>query len=533
MLQQCSSALEKVLRSKRYQTLLSKELRVDTFDPNSDQAVAFQAGHFDFGSLLNSLPERQAVEKAKSIGGAENVSPEERALIRYIGNFIVSEAKKCLPENVLQMAKRWKTGTADEQLAIAEELYFEFRTNSQNAKGELSMSRVMESMEANNYRRSNDFRSYLPGLYKTWNKDNNPANCQGKTQMLVAFARIAGATIRVIHPIEHAKDYVSIRRKEMKKVVLEDLRSRDLMDGSVAFMEGLTAGQIDGLMREKDAECFHVGVAFQMKDKRWVMVDPHGLSWGLLSAGYKMDDTCRILNKYKVVLPGLTLIAKDCDTNALIVDGMTAKANGILERSRKMEENIEANVHCVNDFIKVLCESDDLEFLLRLNAEQEGKPCIDLSHPEIKRYAAMLTVLGGEENLFSPWLMMDPLFLKKQVKNWLTFYHACAMNIFLNKEGDEGKLIHPICEVSADAEWAIAISAINSARFDCQNRCWNKEAEAFFMRNSFDQTSLFNAMGVRGEELGTAASKTIKALPYVHPMCARRVQSMERSHYGW
>ena len=45
--------------------------------------------------------------------------------------------------------------------------------------------------------------------------------------------------------------------------------------------------------------------------------------------------------------------------------------------------------------------------------------------------------------------------------------------------------------------------------------------------HSFDQTSLFNAMGHHGP-IAVAAQQTVRSLKYVHPMCARRLKNIER-----
>jgi len=528
----CGSSLEKVLKSKRFAVLLDKESKVSTVDQSSNEGIALKAGHLGFGKLINCLPEKEAVEQAKALGGVEKYSHEERALIRICGEMIVRAASKCLPENVLLMAKRWKAATSDEQILIARELFYEFRSEGQNARGEMSMKRLQEKMIEGQKRREKEEWGYLPGLYKAWNRENCPANCQGKTQMLVAFAKLAGAKVIVVHPIEHANEYVTRKRREVKQAVIDDLMARGLEDGSQEFADGMSAGYYDDLMKDKDGECFHVGVALELRDGRWVMVDPHGLSWGLIPESWNLSQARQVLKKYQAVLPGLTVVAGNSKAGRAVVDGMVARAYDVLERSRKMGENIKSNVRSIPDLVSVVRESDDFELLFRLNSELTGEPEIDFSIPERRELAVMLTVMGGMEAAFDFTAMLDPSFLEKRIKSWLTFYHACVMNIFLNREGDDGKLIHPICEVSADVEWAIAISAINSACFDCHYGR-DEEEENFFIRNSFDQTSLYNAMRFRNEPIGVAAHKTLKSLAFIHPMCVRRIKSMERSSYGW
>jgi hypothetical protein len=261
------------------------------------------------------------------------------------------------------------------------------------------------------------------------------------------------------------------------------------------------------------------------------MLDPHGLSWGLIPDEWGMEPAKAVLEKYRDVLPGLTVIAGNRDINRALVDGLVTQAYDLLERSRRMGEKIKAEVQSISDLIDIVCQSDDLDILTKLSAESDGDRQLDLQNSEFRKYAAMLIVMGGPEAMFNLSLIFDPDFLEKKVKSWLSFYHACAMNLFLNRETDQGRIIHPICEVSASAEWSVAISAINSARFD--RRGLGEEGEAFFIRNSFDQTSLYNAVGFFAGSIGVAAQKALQSLPYRHPMCERKLRSLERRSYEW
>jgi hypothetical protein len=531
ILQTCGSSLQKAMKSSRFSILLKKEDEIDAVNPDTDQGVAYRAGHLVMGTLLARLPEKLAIEQVRNNPVKIQPSLEERALIRYCGEKIISTAKRCLPQRVRKLAKSWSVSSAEEQLNIVRDLYFEFRTESQEAKGELSMNLVNEKFVRGQERRAHDELSYLPGLYKAWDKQNSPANCQGKTQMLLAFAKLAGAEALVIHPIEHAKDYITQKRRELKQAVEDDIIARGLESGCHMFTDGLLAGQIDDRMRDKDGECFHVGVALKLKDERWVMLDSHGLSWGLIPDEWGMAPTVTMLEKYRDVLPGLTVIAGNRNINKALVDGLVTKAHDILDRSKRMGERIRAEVRSISDLIDVICGSDDFDVIMKINAEQEGQIHRSFSHPELRKYAVMMIVMGGEDVLFDFSKMIDPNFLEKRIKVWLTFYHACAMNLFLNRETDQGLIIHPVCEVSASAEWSVAISAINSARFDRPGLC--TEGHSFFVRNSFDQTSLHNAVGFFNGAIGVAAQKALQSLPYKHPMCERKLQMMERRQYAW
>ncbi len=536
ILETCGSSLQVALESEHFSSLLEREKQIAAIKSNTDQGVAYRFGHLVMGTLFARMSEKSAIEQARKSNEVAIPSLEERALIHLCGEEIVSSAEKCLTQVVRDLAKLWLTSSADEQLKIVRKLFFEFRTESQNSTGDdLTLEYVHKKLAGDFLHRERDHLAYLPGLYKTWDKVECPANCQGKAQMLLAFAKLAGAESVVVHPIEHASEYTTKKRREVMRKIESDLVSRDLGSSCPMFTEGLVAGRLDEWIRDMNHECFHIGVALRLKDERWVMLDPHGLVWGVIPKEWGLEMAITILNKYRDVLPGLAVVGGDPNTNHVVVDNLVSEAHKILDLSRRMEERIRNEVHSIMDLIVAVSESNDLDFLLALCAKQDGESPPSFSDLENRRYATMMLLFQGDMTvLFDYSRMLDQNFLEKTVKTWLSFYHACAANMFMNSESDRGLLIHPVCEVSASSEWSIAISAINSARFDQSSGCCPEEEESFFVRNSFDQTCLFNAVHLQNEEVGIAARRALQSLPYQHPMCVRKLQIVERRcRNGW
>ena len=123
-------------------------------------------------------------------------------------------------------------------------------------------------------------------------------------------------------------------------------------------------------------------------------------------------------------------------------------------------------------------------------------------------------------------MMTDRDFMTKRRHSILTAYHCVAMNEYKNQWTDDGTLIHPECEF-ANAEYSIAVSAINSL-LDYYDPAVNR----FFLDYSFDQTSMYNALGElmafrwsgeRDVEIGLAAARSLKALPIRHALCTKRM----------
>ncbi len=518
ILERCGISLEKAVQTNLFASLLKREKRISKLKAGSDREIAYRVGHLRMGRLLNSLSEKEALMVARSINEKEYPSNQERALIHFCGHAIVEGAKDCLPEEILEMVDEWKKGSEEDQIRIIRRLFFEFQSESQESKGDMSFDAIYISLLDRIRRRQEGMRAYLPMLYGRWNKKNCVANCQGKTQMLLAFARLVGAEALIVHSIIHAKEKFELSRIRIRDMVAQDLKERDLEDGSKLFSEGILASQFEDLINF-DPNYFHVGIIIRIKNGSWVMIDPHGLSWGPIGEDWSFSNSYRIIRKYKNVLPGLTMISGNENTGADIIQEKIDLAEELIRRSCLMEKRISCEVRSIMDLVRVISESEDVELLMGLDSAEHGRDPIDYSDPEIRNIIATTIVVGDDlSNLMSLFFQREEGYLQKRIKSWLTFYHACAMNLFLNEESFAGKMIHPLCEVSYNPEWSIAVSAINSANIDLGGKFNND----FFVRNSFDQTTLFNGLNLEGS-LGIAVRETLSSLRYLHPLCARRL----------
>lgn len=526
ILKHCFTSFEEVFVRRLF--LLSLQKKNLQLKKGSDQYTAFRAGHLLMGKLLNTMPEAEALEIARKHIKDEipDGLVEERSIIHLCGEEIISAATKCLPDEIIELAKKWQTASVDEQIEIARTLFFAFRSQDQESKGEfLTMKVASRSINDMFSRHEQDRLGYLPGLYGKWDPKTSPAHCQGKTQMLIAFARLAGIEALVVHPVIHAKEKVKKTINELRRIILVDLEERGLKEGSKDFAESMSASILEDRIKEREALVFHVAVIFKLKDGRWILIDPHGLSWGIIPENWEFEKNYTILKKYSKVLPGLTMMTGNENIGDDVTCSKFKLALDLIERSRKMEKKMREVDNAIS-LIDILAESEDLDLLLRLDAEEKGNEPFDLSLADRRKYVAMMILFGGPEKIMSMSFLFDPNAFKKAIDGWLTFYHCSAMNLFLNKESDEGKLIHPICEVSADPAWAIAIAAINSASFFVGIR--GEEMDEFFLRNSFDQTSFFNALYSRDPSIGVAAEGTLKSLKYLHPLCIKRLRQIGR-----
>lgn len=519
--QGCGVRMEDVIQSPRFAELLAEMKKLDDYrDSNIDQGTALRSGHQVFGQLINTYPELEALRLASQTTSTFGHGIEYRPLIQMLGECIIAEAQNCLPQDVVELATEWTTASVDRQIEICNYLFCRFRSTDQGEIGTTLTMDIAAKAVWNKLRHDeSETDAYLPRLYGIWNPETSPANCQGKSQMLVAFARLAGARVMTIHPIECCKDLISAARYHVRNMIFEDLGKRGLvMDPEMA--ESLHASVI-----EEQAHFhtdFHVAVAIQLVDKRWVIIDPHGIDWGIVPDVWNMDHIDTMLMKYGDVLPGLTIMGHDDGTAEQYLKERLKLADDLILRSGKMEKVIKERVRTVWDLIEILGESDDMTSFILSNYDEKNETCpFDPNDSSIKRYFANVCVLGSEA-MESPMAAaakaMNPDCLESAIHQWLTVYHTMAMNLFLDQIIHQGEIIHPICDFGLP-EYSLAIAALNSANLD-----FGSPTGSFFIDYSFDQTSLHNAMIHRtNPELARAAQKTAASLRFLHPLCKYRL----------
>ena len=520
----CGTTLQKVLRSKRYETLSKANQTLENrHSVNTDTGVALRAGHMEFGRLINTVGERMALIGAKGVCPNFGLGIELRPLVQITGEKIIQAATSCLTPDIKEMAQRWKTCTAVQQIDICRTLYHRLRSTNQDSKGDLTMEVLMESMESHMRSNAHEVRKVLPRQYGMWNPDSCVANCQGKTQMLIAFARLVRARAIAVHPLKHAGKVINAIRHHIYEKVVDDITKRNITHLDKPFAEGLQAGRLDLIRRATD-EYFHVCACIQVADGRWVLIDPHGLNFGVMGDEWNMPEIVERLDRYRDVLPGLHLLATDKGRHERLIKMADERTDELIARSVKLEQHLAAASNPI-ELVDALTSSGEIRFLVEsFSKHDQEKLDKALTDPEYVRMAAMAFVLG--EDMWNPFkVMMDKDFMKKRVHSIITAHHCVAMNELNHKWSDDGMLIHPECEFT-NPEYSVAISAINSL----VNR-YGPEVNRFFMDYSFDQTSMFNAL--RGamsrwssqEEtmIGMAAAKSLKALPVQHPLCKWRL----------
>jgi len=530
----CGTTIEQVLGSERFKLLseVNNSLK-ERHDAHTPTGIALRAGHLEFGSLINTVDEQMALNSVNETSPDFGLGIELRPLVQITGEHLVEAATRCLTLDIKDMANQWQGSTADQQIDICKSLYKRLRSTNQESKGELTMEVLAQSISSNAESNSHHVKKVLPEQYGMWDPDSCVANCQGKTQMLVAFARLAQARAIVAHPLKHAGKVINSIRRNVYEKIVGDIANRNITHLDKPFAESLHAGHLDLLRRAAD-EYFHVCVCIQVSDGRWVLIDSHGLNFGVMGEEWNMSETVEKLDRYKEVLPGLHLIATDKGHHERLFEMAQKRVDELIARSVVFEQHF-VNVKDPFELVEALISSGEIRFMLE-NFSSQDNDTLDrmMKDSEYVRFVAMMFVFGSDmPNPFE--IMMDKDFLKKRIHSFITTHHCVAMNELNHQWNDDGILVHPECEF-ANPEYSIATSAINSLvdRYET-------EINRFFMEYSFDQTSLSNAL--RGimfrwsnpEEItiGMAAAKSLTALPIQHPLCKERLSYAFKKETPW
>lgn len=506
----CGVDFAQAVRSARYQELLESELSLaERFPVGTDQGTALRAGVRNMGMLLNSgKPEQEALAQAAALGCAPR-SYEMRALIRLLGETVVAEAGKCLPQEAIDMAEQWKTAGAEEQIGIAGKLCHLF-IDEQQRRGQGShptfenvQRHLLENLEHNL-----DFTDerVLPRLYGKWGQGGRP-NCQGKTQMIIAFARLANAPVLAVSPVLSAHKLKSEWQQVVLRRIKRDLIARNLMDAEPEFSEGILADEMRLRFELNKPDFFHVGAALKLRDGRWVMVDPHVLTWGVFSDSYGMDRVEGLLAKYGEVVPGISIQASDTESPKRLQAEKMEELESLLDRSRRLEEKLRAAGQDIFAVIQAYSDFGEPEFAMKESGVDVETLRTALDPVQI----SMMTFLG----LDGPSLEMfvDPQgFLNRRIGVAVTYAHCIAANRFRDQDTLEGRMIHPVCELGL-AEYHTAIALFNTLEEASTAR------NRFFLDHSFDQVTFHNLInwGSMDSETAKAAAEAVATLPFVHP----------------
>lgn len=443
------------LCSSRGEFLTKKKEGMLSYDPMSDQGVALRIGPLAFGSLLRKYPEKVALAKARELinKGEEKYTQfaDFLALVYLLGEELVEAASETLPADIKKLAGLWKDGTVEDQLGIIKQVFTLWRSEYQT---EIDVLHDLEGLHQF-FEKTNehtDISRYLP-------KQFGDPNCLGRELQLVAFAKMCGACFYSALVICHLADGDRQMSLRIITEIRSDARNRGLeLDSSLA---GSLASYECAYQYLLEAEKrFHGCILMQLTDGNWAALDPYGVVWGILPQGMQkqMQETDRILLKYKEVLPGLSLPLVEQD-GAKRYEEYLQTAKGFIQRSKEVEA-ILRDAKDLDTFVQLVLEHVVMDDLLegstfaavRERAKSDPAFKSELVWGIIGAFQEREGILGTEQ------------LLAKAVESVLTYYYLLAMESLAAFDTDRqnGLLVHPALEVMASPILSVGASVLNS-----------------------------------------------------------------------
>jgi hypothetical protein len=515
--QGCGVNLTSFKRSKIYTSLLKKqETLLIRYPADTDEGKMLRAGHLVSGTLLNCFSEDRALSEASTTYSKYGHGVEMRAMIGGLGKALITAAKKNLPDEAHVIAKQWKSATADEQVELTKQLYYLFQTEGQQQKTIMSSKNLFSEFRRKIEMRSTQegFNSVMPAGYGKWNKNDNRANCQGKTQMILAFAEMVGAKALMMSPNRTARDVLDELKQKKAAEIKQDIDGRSIAFPDPEFMDSLDAGI---LIKEMEGmrDSFHVCPVIQVKDGRWIVIDSNSLNWGILSEEWDIEKISQKISKYREVLPGLSVVA----SAPLELERGVAKINQLfteyLSRSKKLEELLQP----LTDFIQIVeafVDSGEFDLLFEEGSGQKFPPDID---KVFKINIASNMLFGPTDQLLGNFMNDLEHFLQRKKDCVYTYYHCLALERINDRWNNTGVLVHPEAHFAMDNYYHVAIAALNSLGIDERVAGMS----SFILDYCFCQTTLHNAMISKNNdpELKMAAKEAIRKLPSKHRLSKR------------
>jgi hypothetical protein len=514
----CGVNITSLKKSKKYlNSINSQKSLLDRFPETTNEGLILRAGHLVGGTLLNCYPEATAIGKTALTKSPFGHGIEMRTMITATGNAIVAASKKNWPKKVHRLAEQWDKETADGQITLTQQLYHLFTTEDQRQKVEINLENVFELINDSyeNSERLSGTTSVLPLKYGKWNKKKHMANCQGKTQMLVAFAKTVGAKVLLMLPNTTARDVLDELKVKASYKILEDIENRKIKFPDESFMKSVHAGILKDHSIKFD-KSFHLCPVIQVKDGRWVVIDSNALNWGVLDSRWNIDEIYSKLLKYEEVLPGLSLGAADYEQRDRATAQIWDKVNTFLEHSKKLQDLI-STTDDMSKIIEIFVSSGEFDFIFK-HQDFPSIPIQQMSSLQKQEIAAGL-LFGPLDAIYDDFLNDPENFLLKKKESAYTYYHCLAVDSINDNWNDTGIIVHPEAYFTMNPEYHIAISALNSVGIDKKV----PGLSAFIADYCFCQTTLHNAMMNRKlhPELSAAAAKVIEQLPYQHELSKR------------
>ena len=408
----------------------------------------------------------------------------------------------------------------------------------------------------------------LPACYGVFGESGVTPTCLGMSIMLVAFARMTGLNTMIVNPIEATDDLNKEFRGLDATVKLEHLDETG-MSGSEATKYRTTLDDTlqDSVDYQNRVYDFHYSVAIQVRDGRWVHLDPYMRHFGIFDEAWELQRLFEMLEKYQLVLPGLTLIGDDRGgLRRYFADYLEKVKEAIAKTERVVQVLAEkpyppetiidmkddkfawldfddtADLRWNAETLAALVDSEDLflDYLTVYDREITpseaiwligeffhdhllGNPRIEETEDDedyIDRYTSYLDTYGFDEEFKQQRienLLMQ--FLRIVIKRW----NELAKEI-------EGSLLDPVMQF-AIPEYNLALAVLSHVR------CWTDSNISGNLLLSLSSSQIYWHEAVNlfdgieqseaNDEVVLVAERMLRTLPHLHRACANKLEYLE------
>jgi len=514
-LEGCGSSLAEAHASRQFHELLARQQDIaDTASRRSHRGLAYRIGPLEWGGLLSQRSEADALEAAAKLKDNPS-SPEDIASLQFLGEAILTEARKCLPRKAVTLAKRWRKARRKGRVQILSELNKVFGCT----KG--SISRQLNLMEQTT-------NAVLPKRYGKFRGDEQEVrpNCLGKIQLAAAWARLAGANALLYIPTRLADEQMCLLRAR--------LTGQALLDESLGRVR-FGNKQLALLKRSYEANCeegltrswLHASLFIEITPGRWCFFDPNMNAWDGLhhwkGESERLTASARLLNKYREHSPGLSVPA-EFEGPYNVVENLLRESSNAIRDAEWVAHVVKTSRYPVTAAVKTIAPSSLLYHLLHACGQLELSARADRSERgsdmrklfdykrrltrEGRRKATwkllglLLQRYGGEKYKTTETFTEAQLRRNPDLRRILAELPSYVYSVMFGYFEDHARVLsrnvpHPFGELSLPAA---GLACHTLAHIAAVTGDW-QETERVLRASSFSQFRLYHAM-LEGNALG-------------------------------
>ncbi len=412
-----SLSLEKIFSSKYWR----KRIGGDNF-PSIDEYGNIFPDLFSLGRILRKYNnDEEAISKITESSFPFSLKKWQLSiLIETIGYELIKAGKELLPK-LENLVKQWKSGDKENQIKVVESLFLLLRSKAQKLipttkEGLQELKKFEEEFNV-----KQGITRFLPRQIK---KSGSELNCLGKEIQLASFFSRCSAKFYSAFVLKSLTEIECNLTLFLNKIINNDLSEREIKNDE-AFEQSLKINKEVAEIRLEKELGFHTCLLVQLSDGDWILIDPYGISWGILPSDMQkqMKKIDTLLQKYNKTYPGLSLLLK----------------------SSSLDNQLKNKI---KEFQNLLKQSQNIE--MKLKETQNSSQLVNLLYELSESDAIIRAFISSKNDSSELLLFIKENGLKRAIEEIITLYHYVGyFKIFdwFDKARERGEIVHPVLEV--------------------------------------------------------------------------------------